>query len=79
MAQLLAEKIRHIPQVKLTMPVQTNAVFASIPPEVIQPLKEKYYFYVWNEKINEVRWMTHFQTTEEDIEDFVKTLEELIL
>ena len=78
MAQLLAEKIRHIPQVKLTMPVQTNAVFASIPPEIIQPLKEKYYFYIWNEKINEVRWMTHFQTTEQDIEDFVKALEELI-
>ena len=78
MAQLLAEKIRHIPQVKLTMPVQTNAVFASIPPEIIQPLKEKYYFYVWNEKINEVRWMTHFQTTEHDVDDFVRALEDLL-
>ncbi|TVQ11933.1 MAG: low specificity L-threonine aldolase [Bacteroidetes bacterium] len=78
MARLLAEKIRHIPQVKLTMPVQTNAVFAAIPKEIIQPLQEKYYFYVWNPEMGEVRWMTHFNTTEEDIEDFVKCIEDLL-
>ena len=78
MAQLLAEKIRHIPQIKLTMPVQSNAVFAAIPPEIIQPLQEKHFFYVWNAQLNEVRWMTHFQTTEEDIEDFVNTIKSLL-
>lgn len=78
MARLLAEKIRHIPQIKLTMPVQTNAVFAAIPKEIIQPLQEKYYFYVWNPELGEVRWMTHFNTTEEDINDFVNSIEELL-
>ncbi len=78
MAKLLADKIRHIPQVKLTMPVQTNAVFAAIPPEIIAPLQEKYFFYVWNPELNEVRWMTHFNTTEQDIEDFVETIEMLL-
>lgn len=78
MAALLADKIRHIPQIKLTMPVHTNAVFASIPSEMIKPLQEKYYFYVWNQSINEVRWMTHFQTTEQDIEDFVEAIKELL-
>ncbi|MFW5707171.1 MAG: threonine aldolase family protein [Bacteroidota bacterium] len=78
MAKLLSEKIRHIPQVKLTMPVQTNAVFASIPANIIKPLQEKYFFYVWNPTMNEVRWMTHFNTTEQDIEDFVNCIEELL-
>lgn len=78
MALLLAEKIRHIPQIKLTMPVQTNAVFASIPRQIIEPLQQKYFFYVWNPTFNEVRWMTHFDTREEDIDDFVQTIRELL-
>ncbi len=78
MATLLAEKIRDIPQVKLTMPVHTNAVFASIPEEIIKPLQEKYFFYVWNPDVNEVRWMTHYNTQEEDIENFVKTIKDLL-
>lgn len=78
MALLLAERIRSIPQVKLTMPVQTNAVFAAIPPKAIKPLQDKYFFYVWNESLNEVRWMTHFATQAEDIEDFVQTIKEVL-
>lgn len=78
MAQLLASKIQNIPQIRITMPVQTNAVFATIPKQIIKPLQEKYFFYVWNPSINEVRWMTHFNTTEEDIEDFVSYLTELL-
>jgi threonine aldolase len=78
MARLLAQKISHLPQIKLIMPVQTNAVFVSVPPQIIKPLQEKYFFYVWNPDLNQVRWMTHFNTTEEDINDFVKTLEGLL-
>jgi threonine aldolase len=78
MAKLLEEKIRKISRIKITRQVQTNAVFASIPGEIIKPLQEKYFFYVWNESISEVRWMTHYNTQEEDIESFVKTLEELL-
>jgi threonine aldolase len=78
MAKLLANKLEHIPQVKITMPVQTNAVFAVVPPQIIKPLQQKYFFYVWNHQRNEVRWMTHFNTTEQDIEDFVQTLKTLI-
>jgi threonine aldolase len=79
MAQLLAQKISHLPQVKLIMPVQTNAVFVSVPREIIKPLQDKYFFYIWNYDRNEVRWMTHFNTTEADIEDFVNSLEDLLL
>lgn len=78
MAKLLEEKIKKISRIKITRQVQTNAVFASIPKEIIKPLQEKYFFYVWNESVNEVRWMTHYNTQEEDIESFVKTLEELL-
>ena len=78
MAKLLAEKIRDIKEVKLTMPVHTNAVFAIIPPEIIAPLQDKYFFYVWNPMVHEVRWMTHYATTEQDIDDFVATIQRLL-
>ncbi len=78
MAKLLAGKINNLPGISITMPVQINAVFATVPPQIIQPLQEKYFFYVWNPETSEVRWMTHFNTTENDINDFVNTLQSLL-
>lgn len=71
MAQLLANELKSIPQIKITQPVQSNGVFAVIPPKYIPTLQKKYFFYVWNEEISEVRLMTSFDTTEEDIREFV--------
>lgn len=71
MAQLLAEGIRDIPNVQITNQVEANAVFASVPRETIPLLQEKYFFYVWSEEKSQVRWMASFDTTEEDIAQFV--------
>ena len=46
-------------------------MFAVIPPQYIPALQKKYFFYVWNEEISEVRLMASFDTTEDDIRDFV--------
>lgn len=75
MASLLAEKVRQFEQVQITQAVETNAVFAILPAEAIEKLKRKYFFYMWDASKNEVRWMTAFNTTEQDIEDFVEALE----
>lgn len=79
MARLLAEKISHIPAVKITQPVEANAVFAVIPGESIAPLQEKFFFYIWNETTSEVRWMTAFDTTPQDIEAFVAEVERQLM
>jgi threonine aldolase len=71
MAQLLARELKTIPQIKITQPVESNGVFAVIPKKYIPVLLKKYFFYVWNEEISEVRLMTSFDTTEEDIKEFV--------
>jgi threonine aldolase len=78
MANLLSTLVKGIPGVKLTRPTMANGVFAIIPREIIEPLQEKYFFYVWNEATNEVRWMTSYDTTEEDVRGFVATIHELI-
>jgi threonine aldolase len=78
MAQLLAKRVTGIAGVTITQPVQANAVFAIIPKELIQILQNEYFFYVWDEDRSEVRWMTSWDTTEEDIDRFCELLEELM-
>ncbi len=78
MAALLADKVKDIMGVEITQQVETNAVFAIVPPEAIEKLKRKYFFYMWDATRNEVRWMTAFNTTEEDIENFVEALKEAL-
>ncbi len=71
MAQLLAQELGRIPQINITQKVEANGVFAVIPKKHIARLQKRYFFYVWNEETSEVRLMTSFDTTEEDIADFV--------
>jgi threonine aldolase len=72
MAQLLGSELATVPQIQLTQPVEANGVFAVIPRKYVPALQKKYFFYVWNEEISEVRLMASFDTTEEDVRDFVE-------
>jgi len=78
MARLLAERVAEIPQIRITQKVEANGVFAIVPKEIIAPLREKFFFYIWNEPAGEVRWMTSFDTTETEIERFVETINDLL-
>ena len=75
MAQLLAGKVRDIPCVTITRKVEANGVFAIIPKAAIPVLQKEYFFYVWNEETGEVRWMTSFDTTREDVENFARVIQ----
>lgn len=74
MAKLLESKIRKISQIKITQKVEANGVFAILPKDLIPSLQKEYFFYVWDEFTGEVRWMTSFDTTEEDIVNFVELI-----
>ncbi len=78
MAKLLEAEIAKIPEIKLTQPVEANGVFAIVPSKIIEPLKKQFFFYMWNEAISEVRWMTSFDTTEDDIYEFVDLIKKLV-
>lgn len=78
MAQLLASELEKVPQIKLTQPVETNGVFAIVPPEYIPALQQEYFFYVWDDAISEVRLMASFDTTEQDIEDFIRIVKRIV-
>lgn len=74
MAKILAQEVEKIPSVKITQKVQINGVFAILPSEIISELQKEYFFYEWDEQTSEVRWMTSWDTNEEDIQGFVSLL-----
>jgi len=78
MAQLLHGALQEVPQVRVMYPVQVNSVFVQLPREVWKKLQESYFFYDWDEDADVVRWMCSFDTTEEDISNFVTALKEIL-
>ena len=72
MAVLLGEGLAGIPDIPITQKVQANEVFAILPREHIARLQEKCLFQVWNEATSEARFVTSFDTTEEDVLSFVR-------
>jgi threonine aldolase len=74
MAARLADAVGGLPGVTLTHPVQSNAVFARLPRGAIAPLLERFQFYVWDERGDEVRWMCSWDTTEEDVAALARTV-----
>jgi len=78
MAKLLEAELRRIPQVKVVWKVDANGVFAQIPRHAVEKIKERYFFYMWIEEECIVRWMCSFDTTEEDVRDFVRVVAEAV-
>lgn len=79
MALYLYERCLDIPGVKMREIPQSNAVFATIPSHWVKPLREYFFFYVWDENTFECRWMTSWDTQKSDIDDFVEKIKELSL
>lgn len=78
MAHRLAKGAADIDGVEVTRLPEGNAVFARLPRTVIAELQKWSHFYVWEaaegsdpDVADEVRWMTSFETTDEDIERFL--------
>ncbi len=78
MATVLARALRTIPRITITQPVEANGVFAIVPKKYITRLQKHYFFYVWNERTSEVRLMTSFDTSEDDIADFVALVRKIV-
>ena len=72
MARRLADGVAGVPGVSVAHPVQSNAVFAVLPPAVTEALQRHHPFYVWEEGTGMVRWMASFDTTEQDVDALVE-------
>jgi threonine aldolase len=70
MARRLADGVAGAPGVRITQPVEANGVFAILPPAATARLQEEWPFYVWDEGTGEVRWMTAWDTSPEEVDAF---------
>ena len=78
MAAYMALCLKDIPQVTITHPVESNAVFVLIPRDVCDKLLERHLFYIWYEETCQVRLMCSFSTTKEDVDIFISDLKTLL-
>lgn len=76
-AKYLKEKLEEI-GICVTKEVLANAVFAILPSNIIPELQQHFNFYVWNENLNEVRLVTSFDSTKDDVDNFIKKIKELV-
>ncbi|WP_433710512.1 threonine aldolase family protein [Nocardia sp. CA-084685] len=74
MAARLATAVARVPGVEIVRPVQANAVFAILPPEVTERLQKRFRFHTWDERTGEVRWMCSFDTTAPDVDAFASAI-----
>jgi len=70
MSRSLADAVGDIAGVQIADEPQVNSVFAHLPPSAIVPLQEWSFFWEWDLSIDLVRWMTSFETTDDDVERF---------
>jgi threonine aldolase len=77
MARRLAERVSAVDGVRITQPVQANAVFAILPPGAAERLQREWAFYTWDESTGEVRWMCSWDTTAEDVDAFAAAVAEV--
>ena len=55
---------------------QANAVFAILPNDAADRIRERVRFYDWDRALGQVRWMCAFDTTEADVDNFVAVIRE---
>jgi threonine aldolase len=78
MARRLGDGLAALPGVRVTQKVQANEVFAIVPERTIRPLSEIASLHVWNEAISELRLVCSFETSANEVDDFVARAREII-
>jgi len=77
-AARLSEAINELPDCELTFPVEANAMFVRIPEHAAQAMREKGWTFVGHICEGSNRLMCSWQTTDEDVDLFVKHLKEVL-
>lgn len=78
MAKRLEAGVKKMPGVRITRPVQCNAIFATLDRKAIERIQKRYFFYVFDERLPEVRWMAHHATREADVDGFCAAISEAL-
>ena len=77
-AAKLAGVLKKLPGINFTQEPQTNQLFFTMPAKAAEKLSERYFFYYWNKDNCEVRLVTSWDTTDEDVNSLTDTLREIL-
>jgi len=70
MAARLYEATAGLPGIRYDRPPQANSCFPYLPAETIEPLQAWCDFYPWDVAAHQMRWMTAWDTSSEDVDRF---------
>ena len=76
-AQEIASIIKSTPGLSLSYPVETNQIFFTAPASWIPLIQEKISCYPWDAEKNEVRFISSWNTSEQDVQSVLTILTEL--
>lgn len=71
MGKYFAQELSKIPGITIKEEFQTNMIFACLESDLIKSLQEKFDFYVMDEETGLIRLVTSFDTTVEDVDEFI--------
>jgi threonine aldolase len=71
-ARRLETAVAGMPGMEIAFPVEANAVFARMPTKAAEIARAESFFYEWEGGLQ--RWMTSFDTTSADVDEFAATL-----
>ena len=70
MARRLADTLSGVEGLEFVCPVECNMLFPRLPRAALESLPAQFYFYTWDESQAIARWVTSFDTTEDDVDRF---------
>ncbi|MBO4488754.1 MAG: aminotransferase class I/II-fold pyridoxal phosphate-dependent enzyme [Bacteroidales bacterium] len=76
-AQQLRARIVETGYTDFTQKTEANILLFKLPKEKIEQLLQQTFFYVWNENTGEIRLVTSWDTTDEDVEHFIQCLKQI--
>lgn len=78
MTQRLYRLTDDLPTVAFADAPAVNSLFPVLPPAAIEPLREWCFFWDWDVAAHQVRWMTSWDTTIDDVERFAAGVHHLL-
>jgi threonine aldolase len=79
MGQRLHQMTESIPAIHHSRAPAVNSVFPTMPAAAIKPLQDWCFFWDWDLSRSQVRWMTSWDTTTDDIEHFAAGVRHLLV
>lgn len=69
--------LQDFPEIEIVFPVHSNALFVQLPEAWIKPLRDRFFFYIWDRPRRIARWMVSFDWTEDRLQEILNTLKEV--